>query len=174
MLKTNRLNLRHFTDDDLGDFSDLVRDKMASKWAPYDHQWPTEKESLRGILAYFAGEDSWFAVELAREHRVIGFVAANRTEDELERDIGYCIHSDYQRQGFAFEACQVVIEHCQNDLGVTRFCAGTADCNLPSVRLLEKLGFEKIESVTASFASDAEGNPIEFGGGKYIRLLAAE
>ena len=36
MLKTERLRIRRFHDSDLEDFELLIRDKMSSKYAPYD------------------------------------------------------------------------------------------------------------------------------------------
>ena len=47
----------------------------------------------------------------------------------------------------------------------TRFTAGTALMNLPSVRLLKSLGFEKISEELVSFYKDENGGNIYFTGG---------
>lgn len=164
---TERLIVRRFDEGDLADLTELIRDKMASEYAPYDTQWPTDDENLMNILSYFISDDSWYAVELAKEGSVIGFVVATRTTNEKVRDLGYTIRSDYQRNGYAYEACQALMNHCERVFGIEKFSAGTADCNESSVKLLVKLGFTKVRSLEASFAKDIEGNPIVFKAGAY-------
>ena len=167
MLQTTRLHLRGFLKRDLADLTALVCDKMASAYAPYDTQWPVDDQSLQDVLDYFISDDAWYAVELTEQGKVIGFVVASRTEDETVRDLGYTLHTAYQNQGYAFEACSALMAYCVRALGITRFTAGTADCNGPSVKLLAKLGFTKTRSHEASFVNDAEGRPLVFAAGSY-------
>lgn len=47
----------------------------------------------------------------------------------------------------------------------TRYSAGTALNNLPSVRLLKSLGFEKVSEEQVSFYKDESGEDIYFTGG---------
>ena len=173
IIVTERLTIRPFADGDLGDLTELIRDKMAAATAPYDTQWPTDDASMPKILAYFIGEEPWCwcAVELKATGHVIGFVCAGRAGDDNTRGLGYTIRSDHQKKGYAYEACRALVQHCAENLGTTRFFAGTADCNAPSIKLLHKLGFTKVESVEGSFAKDAEGNPVTFPGGKYQRIV---
>ena len=174
-ITTPRLIVRPFAESDLGGLSLLIRDKMAAASAPYDTQWPTDDGSMRGILKYYIDSApwSWCAVELKATGHIIGFVCAGRAEDDGDaaRGLGYTIRSDYQNNGYAYEACLALMGHCETALGTRRFTAGTADCNTPSVRLLAKLGFVKIKSFEASFAKDAGGNPITFAAGEYERGL---
>lgn len=167
VILTERLIIRRFNGDDLADLAALIRDKMASKYAPYDTQWPTDDENMKNILGYFMSDDSWYAVELSKERRVIGFVSINPTDNEEVRNLGFTIRSDYQNNGYAYEACLAVMEHCKNTFGIGKFSAGIADCNEPSVKLLLKLGFTKIRSLEASFAKDRDGSPIVFIGSAY-------
>jgi len=166
---TERLIIRPFADGDLDDLTALIRDKMASEYAFADTQWPTEDAAMEKILAYYMGDKpwNWCAVELKTTGRVIGFVCAGRAGDDTTRGLGYTIRSDHQNNGYAYEACRALMIHCQNALGTKCFKAGTADCNGPSVKLLAKLGFTKIRSFEASFAKDADGNPIMFAAGEY-------
>ena len=50
-------------------------------------------------------------------------------------------------------------------LGITKFTAGTAINNTPSVSLLKTLGFELIGTENVSFYKDAQGHDIVFEGG---------
>ena len=165
---TERLRIRPFFMSDLEDVKFLIRDKMASELSYTDHQWPTDDESIGGVLEYFsnAAPWGWCAVEKMDTGRVIGFVCAD-ANGETERSLGYTIRSDYQKNGYAFEACRALMNHCVENLNTVRFVSGTADCNAPSVRLLAKLGFKKFESIEGSFTKDADGNPIKFAAGHY-------
>lgn len=169
---TKRLIIRPFANNDLDDLALLIRDKMVSEYAPFDTQWPTGDESMGKVLAYYMGEKPWCwcAVELKATGRVIGFVCAG-VNDDTTRGLGYTIRSDHQNNGYAYEACRALIEHCIANLGARRFTAGTADCNIPSVKLLQKLGFIKFRSFEASFAKNAEGNPVTFAAGEYERIV---
>lgn len=167
VVTTERLRLRPFTAEDFDDFAALIRDKMAAPSSPYDQQWPTDDASLRGALDYIARDAAWFAIEQLAQACVIGFVVASRTGEANVRDIGYTLRTDYQRQGYAYEATRALMDYCMEALGIGRFTAGTAQCNGPSVRLLDKLGFVKVGEEQVCFARDGAGDPIVFLGNRY-------
>ena len=50
-------------------------------------------------------------------------------------------------------------------IGITKFTAGTAMNNTPSVSLLKSLGFVLVGTEKVSFYKDAQGNDIVFEGG---------
>lgn len=150
----------------------MIRDKMSSKYAPYDTQWPVD--NLKDPFAYLIYDDAWYAVELIENNKVIGFVAANPTEDKTIRDLWYTIHSAYQNRGYAYEACRALMDNYVKENGIKKFTSGTADCNEPSVKLLKKLGFSKMRSLETSFTNDAEGNPITFSASAYERVCMKE
>ena len=145
MIATERLQLRRFRRGDFADLAKFARDKMASNDARYDSPWPTDNKGIKGALRVFLKDDAWFAVQLPGGP-VIGFVAANRTQIETVRNLGYAIRTDHQNRGYAFEACAAVMVHCRGE-GVTGFIATTADCLEASVRLLKKLGFAEMEAL---------------------------
>lgn len=77
---------------------------------------------------------------------------------------GYCFHSDYHGKGYAKESYQALI-NLFSDRGIKRLTAGTALKNIPSVRLLNSLGFKQIGTERVSFYQDEDGNDIYFDGG---------
>jgi len=165
-LETERLLIRNFAPDDAEALRDLILWKESSEYAIYDQQWPTSKGAIRGITEWFAKEDSYLAVCLKEGGRLIGFVALNPGDDERahEFDLGYCFHPDYQGQGYATEACRAVLRWAFTQKGARRVTSGTAAANLPSCRLLERLGFRQVGEGTASFRETPEGEPIRFRG----------
>ena len=162
-METKRLQLNRFSPDDADDFKALIRDKMASPYAMYDHAFPTDDAGLRDVLNYFIGSEEFLAVRLRTEHKVIGFIALNPVDNET-RNLGYCIRSDYQRQGYAGEAVAAVKEYARNELRVQRLVSGTAEANTPSVRLLLSAGFRVTGRGMESLGTSAQGEPVSFVG----------
>ena len=58
-------------------------------------------------------------------------------------DIGYKFSSKHHHQGYASEAVEKIIDIAFTELGLHRICAHVMESNLPSLRLLTGLGFEK-------------------------------
>jgi RimJ/RimL family protein N-acetyltransferase len=56
-------------------------------------------------------------------------------------ELGYAIHADYRRQGFAAEAAGAVLDWLFAEADAERVIAGCDRRNKPSVRTLRKLGF---------------------------------
>ena len=56
-------------------------------------------------------------------------------------EIGYSLHPDWQGRGLASEALQLVLGYAFDNLGLRRIEADIDPRNLPSCRLVERLGF---------------------------------
>jgi len=93
---------------------------------------------------------------------VIGYATFHIREDGYE--LGYCFHSAYHGKGYAKESLTALFDYL-GTLGITKFTAGTAIQNIPSVSLLKSLGFQLIGTEDVSFYQDAQGNDIVFEGG---------
>ena len=153
MLTTN-LKIRKFSNADFDDFAELIRDKMASEYAIYDHPFPTDDDTLKKILDYFSSSDEFYAVELTRTNKVIGFLTLNNCEERGVKNLGYCIHTQYQGKGYGTEAVNVIIRYAKEELKIYKLITGTAKNNIPSVRLLSTVGFKKIGENIGSFVKD--------------------
>jgi RimJ/RimL family protein N-acetyltransferase len=57
-------------------------------------------------------------------------------------DIGFAFLPEYEKKGFAFEASKRLKDAAFNDLGINVISAITTKENLPSQKLLEKLGLK--------------------------------
>ena len=58
------------------------------------------------------------------------------------REIGYLIRRDMQHKGYAYEACQAILEYASGELGIQEMFAVIDKTNEPSRKLAQKLGFE--------------------------------
>lgn len=169
-METEHTYIRRFAKDDTDAFCELIRDKMNGETAAYDEQFPTDDDSLRGILNYFVQTDEFLAVTLKGENRLIGYISLNKI-DENTRNLGFCIHSAYQKKNYATEAVGEVISYVKNVLKVKSIVSGTALCNVAAVKLLKKYNFTETSRSEGSFTNDEKGKPITFVGCAYTLTL---
>jgi ribosomal-protein-alanine N-acetyltransferase len=141
-IQTDRLTLRNFSPEDWPDLHEMIVQYQASEYAQYDHKWPTSEQEIQNVAKWFSTGDSYLAVCLRSTGKLIGLVAMNReeTEDGPVFNLGYIFNFDYHGQGYATEACRAAIAHAFGRLGAARMVTGTAPENLPSRRLLGRLG----------------------------------
>ncbi|MBE5888306.1 MAG: GNAT family N-acetyltransferase [Lachnospiraceae bacterium] len=75
---------------------------------------------------------------------IIGTVSLYEISKALSKtEIGYKFASAYHHQGYASEAVEKILDVAFTELQLHRVCAHVHESNLPSIRLLEGLGFEK-------------------------------
>lgn len=75
---------------------------------------------------------------------IIGTVSLYDVSTHFARaDVGYKFSSQYHHKGYASEAVEKLIDVAFADLGLHRLCARVQEENIPSIHLLESLGFEK-------------------------------
>ena len=167
LLKTERLTIRHIKADDWMSIRDIWVDFNASKYAQYDKPHITDNVDVQTRIAKWAAANSgtehmFFAVCL--DESVIGYIGFHIRENGYE--FGYCFHSAYHGKGYAKESHLALFDYLET-LGITRFIAGTAINNTPSVKLLTALGFELMGKENVSFYKDARGEDIVFEGGVF-------
>jgi RimJ/RimL family protein N-acetyltransferase len=145
-IQTSRLTLRNCHPDDWRDLHEMIVQYRASEWAQYDDKWPTSAEEIQGVTRWFADGDSYLAVCLQATGKLIGCVALNRVEREggAAPNLGYVFNFDYHNQGYATQAARAAVARAFEQMGATRIVTGTAAANLPSCRVLAKLGFRGI------------------------------
>ena len=165
LLKTKRLNIRHIKPDDWQSIKEIWTDFNSSSLSQYDMPHNTDDDDVRKRIAKWAAASSgtehiFFAVCL--EGTVIGFCSFNIRKDSHE--LGYCFHSAYHGKGYAKESLSAIIEYLRT-IGISKFTAGTAINNVPSVSLLKSLGFRLTGTEKVSFYRDEHGNDIFFEGG---------
>lgn len=93
---------------------------------------------------------------------MIGYADFHKTQTGYE--CGYCFNSRFQGQGYAQESLKSLFAALTSQ-GAKTITAGTALNNLPSVRLLERLGFKQVGEEEVTFYKDDQGQDIKFKGG---------
>lgn len=144
-LLTERLILRPFTLQDAPFILRLLNEpsfiaNIADKGVRTLEQ--AETYLREGPLTSYAthGHGLWW-VGLRKEGTPVGMCGIIRRETLPERDLGYAFLPEWWGQGLAREAAHACVEHAQQVLGAKALLAIITPTNLPSIRLVEALGF---------------------------------
>lgn len=170
MIYTNRLLIRELISEDWRDMQKIAADFQKSEYAIYDMPLPTQDGEIKALTNQLAESHMFFAAML--DKIMVGYVCFH--EDNGIYDLGYCFHSDYQGKGYASEACCAAMEYIEKTRNVKAFSSGTALGNIPSLRLLERLGFVLRKTEKLSFHKDENGNDIVFEGGVFIKKIGSK
>lgn len=145
-IKTGRLLLRRFTEDDLPDVLAFLAHPSVARATP-------EIEATEGgVSKYIAMQNSYEPFELDRcfdlaieqqiDGRVIGLLTLVRREHQLG-EIGYALGIDFRSRGYATEAAEGLMAYAFSVLGLHRIQAETSSDNLDSYKVMERLGMQR-------------------------------
>lgn len=141
-LNTERLRLRPFEADDLEQLADFYGDPAVMserKYGVLDHT--QSGEQLAGILAHWAEHGfGMYAVLSGTDGRFLGECGLRWLEDGRAVEISYGLWPDARGGGLATEAALAVLAHGFASLGLERIIARGRANNLPSRRVMDKLG----------------------------------
>jgi RimJ/RimL family protein N-acetyltransferase len=149
-LETDRLILRHL---DAGDAPFIVSLLNEPAFLHYigDRQVRSEEDAIRYILkgpatSYRQHGFGLDLVTLKATGTPIGICGLLQRDYLPSPDIGYAYLRRFWSQGYAVEAAAGVMQHARLVLGMPSLLAITADENIASIRVLEKIGltFEKM------------------------------
>ncbi len=143
-LRTKRLLLREWRDDDLEPFAQMARDPEVMRFL-----WPLDRAAsdamAHSIRAHHAahGLGQW-AVELPGEASFIGFIGLNwvprQTHFTPAVEVGWRLASAHWGRGYATEGAAAALEAGFTQFGLSEIVAYTVPANLRSRRLMQRLG----------------------------------
>lgn len=144
VLNTDRLTLRRFRVEDALDCFAFLSDIKGCHMDCCKPFTTMDKEYTQQ-MELFQERETQYMIVLRESNKVIGTV--NVFDDNSRavgaKEIGYSISPAYQRKGYAYEAITAIINLLQNDLKQELVVAGVLEENTASIKLLEKLGFQK-------------------------------
>lgn len=150
-LNTNRLTLVA-ADRELIEAELAGRDALAGLLgADISDEWPpplNDQAAFRFVLNGYASQDRgwWFWYFLLwrmdQNPLAIGIGGFKGPPKDGVVEIGYSVVNEQQRQGYATEACESLIEWAASSQRVSRIIAHTLIGLTPSIRVLEKLEFD--------------------------------
>jgi RimJ/RimL family protein N-acetyltransferase len=147
-LRTERLLLRQWRDEDLGPFAALNADPETMRYFP---QLPSREESdqLAELSRRRIDEQGWglWAVEIVGGASFIGFVGLSRPSFEAHFtpavEVGWRLAREHWGHGYATEAGRAALAHGFDELGLDEIVSFTSELNEPSWRVMERLGMRR-------------------------------
>ena len=157
--ETERLILRNYTMDDMPAVHEYFSNEEVSR---YEDFWPQTMEDVTEGLSEWKDMDNRMAVVLKETGKLIGSVGywVDEEDGETEYSIDFDFNPRFWHRGYAFEAAKEVVRHLTDDLHVKDIWGDCDERNTASSRLLERLGFQLIETVDDAYKEDPDGNPI--------------
>ena len=147
ILETERLTLRPITLHDRDSIYEYRSDRETNK---YQGWIPSSKKDVEHFIRKIAGQtnlpDSWFqfAIIEKKTEILIGDLGIHFLEEGSEQaEIGCTLNKTFQKAGYATEALQKVLDYLFLELKKHRVFASIDPDNLPSIGLVERLGFRK-------------------------------
>ena len=153
ILKTERLTLRPWREDDLADLYEYARVDGVGEMAGWPHH--RDLDESRRILNLFMAEKKTFALE--HRGKVVGSLGIETCEegrypelglaDRRGREIGYVLSKDYWGRGLMAEAVKAVIRWLLEDVRLDFITVGHYVRNDRSRRVIEKCGFQFVKTL---------------------------
>lgn len=160
--ETNLLGLARLRTLDLGDYylrplalSDLLDyHEFTSNDEALQYDYPAHQdleESLQSLVKWnLANPLGHYGIVAKKEDKLIGNISLTLSEDGETCTIGYALNYKYWRQGIGSFCVDQLLKAATNYLSIKEFQAKVHQENIGSIKLLEKLGFEKVGEEVAS------------------------
>ncbi len=148
-IRTDRLVLRPFHDDDFDVLCEIQADAGVARWLynePRTRPQVAELLTVKIAGASIQAPGEWLcaAVESSETHELVGDVDL-LWASELHRsgELGFIIHPEQHGKGYATEAARALLDWAFGELGLHRVVGRAEARNNGSVRVLEKLGMRR-------------------------------
>ena len=148
ILETKRLILRELTEKDFSDLYEVLSDSDVTAHYPYTFDEKRVKSWIeRNIERYKTDGFGLWAVVLKENGRMIGDcgITIQNIDGEKLPEVGYHIHKDFRRKGYASEAAAGCIEYGFSNLGFDKIYSYMKYTNEPSCRTAEKNGMKFVK-----------------------------
>lgn len=146
-LDAPRVRLRWLTDRDVDALFAIFSDEtMMRYWSTLPMKDRAEAaEYLARIRSGFAGKSLFqWGIERREDGEVLGTCTIfNIHRDSMRAELGYCLRSPHWRQGYMREALTALIDYAFATLRLRRLEADVDPKNANSLRILERMGFQR-------------------------------
>lgn len=159
-IETERLFLRQVQLDDIQIYHQMRTDSQVMQYmdVPKPNSIEVTQQKINDEIESFTKKESvYWTLILKSAKEFIGVGGFWRLiKPHYRAELGYQILPEFWRQGFAEEACRVIINFGFNHLKLHSIEANVNPANLPSIKLLEKLGFVREAYFKENFYFDGK------------------
>lgn len=151
-VETEHTILREFRLGDVDDLQEILGDEQVMEYLEPAFTRDRTEEFLREFC--IEGKNA-LAVEHRDSGKVIGYVLFKSCGQREVYEIAWAFHRNYWRKGYAYEACQALMVHAFEHMGIHKIFAETID-SVRSAGLMKKLGMQ-LEGVQRMQAKNIRG-----------------
>lgn len=149
------MTLRRLTSGDLRAFQAYRHDSNVGRyqgWEPQSDEDATQfiKEMSTSKL-FIPGQWNQVAIADKDTNELLGDLGLCLRNDAITAEIGFSLRSKSQGQGLAFEAVSLALRLLFEQASLNKVEGITDSRNAPSIRLLERLGMTRMETVENEF-----------------------
>ena len=147
-LHTERLVLRPWREDDLAPFAALNADPEVMRFFPRRLD-ADESNAMARRIGTQVDERGWglWAVEVPGVAAFIGFIGLQPVPFEAPFgpavEVGWRLARESWGAGYATEGARAAVDHAFSELGLDEIVSMTIPVNLPSQRVMQKLGMTR-------------------------------
>jgi [ribosomal protein S5]-alanine N-acetyltransferase len=146
ILETERLFLRQYKEDDMPFLHSIFSDSETMKYYPAPFSFEQTQNWIKKNQERYQ-EDGYglWGICLKETDELIGDcgLVKQKVDDKTEVEIGYHINKEYWSKGIASEAAKGCKEYGFIQLGLNKLISIIDPRNIPSIRVVEKIGFTK-------------------------------
>lgn len=162
ILETERLQLRRFTESDVDNLVELDSDPKVMRFLTGK---PTSREQIQNeILPWILrqydrvpGCGLWAAIEKTTG-RFLGWFELRAPDDsDTEAELGYRLRADAWGKGYATEGSRALIHRAFTELKLDRVWAHTMAVNIPSRRIMHRVGLRYVRTFQETFEDPVPG-----------------
>lgn len=148
---TSRLEIHPMRLEEWQDVLEMFLDFENSPEKLYDYPLPTTEEKAKEQVRVWSDSGYFYSVCRKGSSEAMGYLCFCGGQT---REMGYSFKKKHQGQGYAQEAAQEMLEQMKQ-MGVRRVIAELALENLPSRRLIARLGFTQIGTKNHLFRKES-------------------
>ena len=134
-IETERLVVRMLQREDADAMQQTLQDFEQSEYRLFDYKPPVDMDRIEVLMRYWVRSRKYYTLILKESEEKIGFISVGGDE------IGFSLKTEFHNQGYGYEGTKAVIDYLSDKKKIKVFTAQAALENIPSVKLLEKLGF---------------------------------
>lgn len=147
-LETPRLILRPFEERDVVPFAAYRSDPEVARYQGWEMPYSLEKAArfvaeMSQMAQAVPGQWMQLAAERKQDGQMIGDLAFKLSADRQQAEVGLTVARPFQRQGYGLEGMRSLFEYLLVHLALHRVHANIDPRNLPSCRLVERLGMRR-------------------------------
>jgi [ribosomal protein S5]-alanine N-acetyltransferase len=147
VLEASRIRLRHLEESDIDALYAIFSDAEAMRFfgiVPFAK--PADAENyLAEIHAHFEKKTLFqWGISLKPDDKIIGTTTLFHTDEKNRRaEIGFALNRRFWGKGYVTEAVNSLLKFAFEELNLHRIEADVDPRNAPSIRVLERFGFQK-------------------------------